>query len=187
MGEVIGREPKMNIEEIKKRLNTSTRRLRFFPGHRVFGNCYEKIASKRPSKRDRNFDQIHARKSKNACSLSNCILILTPGGATPTYDEPVDTASEPDMNSPIEQYKDRSSAEEGECNDDGVELKPSLRIMNLPSPDRKSKEEEEPVRKSPKKSVVSLRRVIDSPNENFATEKKEEMNEKDSGSEQEPK
>ena len=84
-----------------KRLNTSTRRLRFFPGHRVFGNCYEKIASKRPSKRDRNFDQIHARKSKNACSLSNCILILTPGGATPTYDEPVDTASEPDMNSPI--------------------------------------------------------------------------------------
>ena len=57
--------------------------------------------------------------------------------------------------------------------------------MNLPSPDRKSKEEEEPVRKSPKKSVVSLRRVIDSPNENFATEKKEEIVEKDSGSEQE--
>ena len=57
--------------------------------------------------------------------------------------------------------------------------------MNLPSPDRKSKEEEEPLRKSPKKSVVSLRRVIDSPNENFATEKKEEVIEKDSGSEQE--
>ena len=56
--------------------------------------------------------------------------------------------------------------------------------MNLPSPDRKSKEEEEPLRKSPKKSVVSLRRVIDSPNENFATEKKEEVIEKDSGSEQ---
>ena len=56
--------------------------------------------------------------------------------------------------------------------------------MNLPSPDRKSKEEEEPLRKSPKKSVVSLRRVIDSPKENFATEKKEEVIEKDSGSEQ---
>ena len=87
-------------------------------------------------------------------------------------------------------YKDRSSAEEGECNDDGVELKPSLRIMNLPSPERKANEqtniksENEPPQKSPKKTFVSLRRVIDSPNENFAGATKEEVNEKDSGSDQ---
>jgi len=62
------------------------------------------------------------------------------------------------------------SAEEGECNDDGVELKPSLRIKNLPSPDRtdkspirKKSRSPSPVSISPKKTTVLLRRVTESP------------------------
>ena len=58
-------------------------------------------------KRDRNFDKIHEEKAKTAVGLENMILIVTPGGATPTYDEPVETASEPEMSPPVEQYKDR--------------------------------------------------------------------------------
>ena len=65
---------------------------------------------------------------KSTANMNNIILILTSGGDTPTYDE--ENASRASTPQP-------DSAEEGECNDDGVELKPSLRIKNLiDSPER---------------------------------------------------
>merc|ERR1739838_39303 len=48
-------------------------------------------------------------------------------------------------------------AEEGECNDDGVELKPSLRIKNLPSPKRGEKDQ------TPKRSRKVMLKVKTSP------------------------
>ena len=65
----------------------------------------------------------------STANMNNIILILTSGGDTPTYDEGDGSrASTPSHH---------DSAEEGECNDDGVELRPSLRIKNLiDSPER---------------------------------------------------
>ena len=74
-------------------------------------------------------------------------MILTQGDSTPTYDEPTRYLNHPIINLPQKSAEhptlnvfssaDESklkrgkhgddSAEEGECNDDGVELKPSLR------------------------------------------------------------
>ena len=74
-------------------------------------------------------------------NLANLILILTPGDATPTYDEPDESDSDTENkidNTGSPKRKVYESAEEGECNDDGVELKPSLRIKNLPSPERET-------------------------------------------------
>merc|ERR1712106_255389 len=107
------------------------------------GNLYEKIATtRRSSQLDKELER---RFSKiNTAQLANLTLILTPGDATPTYDEP---------SSDEGRKKKDESAEEGECNDDGVELRPSLRIKNLPSPIR-DENEPEPVTTTPKRRVM---------------------------------
>merc|ERR1711892_1541693 len=108
------------------------------------GNLYEKIATtRRSSQLDKELER---RFSKiNTAQLANLTLILTPGDATPTYDEP--------RSSDEGRKKKDESAEEGECNDDGVELRPSLRIKNLPSPIR-DENEPEPMTTTPKRRVM---------------------------------
>jgi len=77
--------------------------------------------------------------SKTTSNKNNLTLILTQGDSTPTYDEPTrylyhsqiiiikNIFSSADESKLKRGKHGDDSAEEGECNDDGVELKPSLR------------------------------------------------------------
>ena len=113
------------------------------------GNLYEKIATqKRSSALDKELEKKFS--ACNTSNLQNLTLILTPGAATPTYDEPrlilqffsftailISSAQKNyqlfSSDDADHRRKRVESAEEGECNDDGVELRPSLRfaILNL--------------------------------------------------------
>merc|ERR1712131_474745 len=81
------------------------------------------------------------------------------------YDEPNSSADESKGKRHGGKHGD-DSAEEGECNDDGVELKPSLRIRNLPSPER---DQDDSTVAS--KSSVLLRRIPEDSPETKKTRK----------------
>ena len=155
---------------------SKNKKIGFYKEPHTRGNFYEKVASKRMSKTDKTLESEYY-SSEPSFTLFNLTLILSQGSATPVYDEGDDS----DSSSLAESFtgkdkKPAESAEEGECNDDGVELKPSLRIKNLPSPERTGNRTESPsvevmeqpvfplVRQEiPKKTHVLLRRVTDSP------------------------